>query len=111
MSKDLCGTRNYQNINGATRDRILQQLRESGATVTGNNPWDADTHNHGVKLRGNWRSDTETLSVIVTAKNIYGTCKRVWSELDKFIPKPQALPVEAAESMVFNFHEEEEEAV
>ena len=111
MSKDLCGTRTYPNVDEAAKNEILKRLADSGATVTGNNPWDVDTHNHGVKLRGTWNSNTETLSVIVTGKNFYVTCKRIWDELEKYIPKDQAFPVEAAESLVFNFHDEEEEAV
>jgi len=109
MSTDLCGTRKYPNIDEAAKNTIIQRLRDNGATVTGNNPWDADTHNHGVKLRGHLQS--ETLSVTVTAKNMYVLCRKIWSELDKNIPKLQVLPVEAAESIVFDFHEEQEEAV
>lgn len=85
MSDGKCGVHTYSNINQARIDGILAALRSSGSTVTGNNPWNVDTHNHGVKLQGSWNAGTSVLSIIVTDKDWYVPCSKIWSTIDPLI--------------------------
>ena len=92
MSK--CGTHYYGNITEEKIEKILNALKENGATVTGDNPWDVDTHKYGVKLRGTWDRNSSTLSVIVTHKNFYVPCSKIWDTIDSLINHISALASE-----------------
>jgi len=85
MSDGKCGIHSYGNIDQKKINIILEALRKSGATITGNNPWDVNTNSNGVKLRGSWVSQTSTLSIIVTDKNFYVPCKMIWDKIDSLI--------------------------
>lgn len=85
MSDGKCGTHTYPNITEAKMMSILDALRKNGAIVTGNNPWDVDTHKYGIKLRGTWDNSTAVLSVIVTDKDFYVPCGKIWSTIDELI--------------------------
>jgi hypothetical protein len=85
MANGLCGEHHYANITQAKIDAIMDALKKNGATITGNNPWDVDTHNNGVKLRGTWNSANLTLSIIVTDKNWYVPCSKIWDTIDPLI--------------------------
>lgn len=80
-----CGEHHYGNITKTKIDQILDQLRKSGATISGNNPWDVDVHNNGVKLQGTWNESNLTLSIIVTDKNWYVPCSKIWDTIDPLI--------------------------
>jgi hypothetical protein len=82
---NLCGEHHYGNITKVKIEQILIKLKEAGATITGNNPWDVDIHNHGVKLRGTWVEARLSLSIIVTAKNWYVPCSKIWENIDPLI--------------------------
>ncbi|MCX6156242.1 MAG: hypothetical protein NT007_18990 [Candidatus Kapabacteria bacterium] len=81
----LCGEHHYGNISQTKIDKILNELRKNGATISGNNPWDVDVHNNGVILRGTWNQATSTLSIIVTEKNFYVPCSKIWETIDPII--------------------------
>jgi hypothetical protein len=85
MANGLCGEHHYANITQAKIDAIMDALKKNGATITGNNLWDVDTHNHGVKLRGTWNSTMLTLTIMVTNKNIYVPCSKIWDAIDPLI--------------------------
>jgi hypothetical protein len=85
MSKGMCGEHHYANIDKEKIDAILAALKKSGATIKGDNPWDVDVHSHGVKLRGTWNESTSTLSIIVTAKDFYVPCSKIWDKIDPLI--------------------------
>ena len=85
MNGGKCGKHSYGNIDKAKMDAIINQLKAHGATVTGNNPWDVDTHSHGIKLKGAWDGNTSTLTLIVTAKDWYVPCSKIWSTIDELI--------------------------
>jgi hypothetical protein len=87
-----CGVRNYPNITQQKVDLMLAEMRRQGMTVTGSNPWDVDTKQHGVKLRGAWNGGTRTLSVIVTDKAWYVPCGKIWEKIDGLMPHIQELP-------------------
>lgn len=89
-----CGEHHYGNIDRAKIDITLTELRNSGAAVTGDNPWDVDTRKHGIKLRGAWESGTSTLTISVTAKSWYVPCGKVWGTIDELVHHIQQLPPE-----------------
>lgn len=91
MSDGKCGTHTYPNIDQNRINAILQALRQSGSTVTGNNPWNVDTHNNGVKLQGSWNQATSVLAIIVTDKNWYVPCGKIWDTIDPLIRNVQQL--------------------
>ena len=96
MNEGKCGARHYGNIDQTKIDAIIAQLKEHGATVTGHNPWDVDTHNYGVKLRGSWDKAASTLTIIVTDKSRV-PCSRIWD--DPLIHHIQAISVEEIEEV------------
>lgn len=81
MSDGQCGARTYDGFNQAKIDAVIAKLRESGATVSGANQWNVETGKHGVNLQGTW-DGTAKLTVIVTDKNFYVPCSKVWDTLD-----------------------------
>jgi hypothetical protein len=80
-----CGTRNYDNINRAKVESILNELIAHGSMITGNNPWDIDTQKHGVMLRGAWNEATLTLSITVTDADWYVPRKAIWENIDSLM--------------------------
>jgi hypothetical protein len=88
-----CDVRSYAHVTPQIRDALLAKLHSEGMTVTGNNPWDIDTHNHDVKLRALWDSREQVLKLIVTAgkgsKAALGfvtvTCDMIWDEIDPIL--------------------------
>ncbi len=80
-----CGEHHYGNITKVKIDQILEQLKNNGASIKGNNPWDVDVHNHGVKLRGTWDEKTSSLSIIVTDKSFYVPCSMIWNKIDPLV--------------------------
>jgi hypothetical protein len=82
---DLCGEYQYQNITQIKINKILEQLKLNGATITGNNPWLVDVNSNGVKLSGSWNPSTATLAVVVTDKSWYVSCSKIWDKIDPLI--------------------------
>ncbi|MFC2086107.1 hypothetical protein ACFLQ9_00140 [Bacteroidota bacterium] len=85
MSEGKCDEHHYANITKVKIDEILNELKNSGSTISGENPWNIDTHNFEVKLRGTWDEANENLSVIVTDKKIIVPCKMIWDKIDLLI--------------------------
>ena len=83
--ESLCGEHHYGNITKAKIGQILDALKKSGATITGNNPWDVDVHQHGIKLKGVWDETHQSLTISVTAKNFYVPCSKIWDTIDPLI--------------------------
>jgi len=86
MTNNLCGERCYPNITEAKIKSIMDALKSAGATITGNNPWDADFHKHGVVIRAKWDSSKSNLCITVLSKNWYVSCDQIWKEIDKYLP-------------------------
>ena len=95
MGDGKCGRHNYDRIDQSKMDAILKALTENGCTISGNNPWDVDTHKYGIKLQGSYDPNKEILSIIVTAKDWYVPCSKIWDFIDSTIKHIQTL--EAAE--------------
>ena len=85
MDGGQCGVHTYHNYTQERINKLLDELKKLGFTVTGSNPWDVDTHNHGVKLRGQWNASTGDLSVIVTDKSWIVSCSMVWGKIDPIL--------------------------
>lgn len=85
MGNGKCGVHHYANISEQKIGEILNALKKGGATVTGNNPWDVDTHKYSIKLKGSWDSSKEVLSIIVTDKAFYVPCSKIWDFIDPLI--------------------------
>lgn len=91
-----CEAHTYQGITPYKIGLIRQRLIGEGATITGDNPWDADMHSAGVVLHAAWAEATRVLVVTITDKSWYASCNAVWSEVDKQIAAVQAMPEPAA---------------
>lgn len=88
-----CGTHRYGNIDQQKITLIISELKTHGCSVSGNNPWAVDTHQHGIKLKGQWDRSTSTLSVSVTDKGWYVPCSKIWDYIDPMIHHIQDLTV------------------
>jgi hypothetical protein len=85
-----CGVRTYQHITPQITNQLLDRLHAEGMTVTGDNPWDIDTHQYDVRLRAVWDPKTLVLKLIVTkglgtnvipfVKDV--TCDDIWAKID-----------------------------
>lgn len=84
-----CDVRTYTGVTLEIKDALLAKLHSEGMTVTGDNPWDIDTHEHDVKLRALWDPGTRTLKLIVTAgkDGFFGlvTCATIWEKIDPVV--------------------------
>lgn len=88
---NLCGTRQYSNITQAMIDAALAEMRRQQMLINGNNPWDINTNTHGIKLNASWNAATLELTIIVTDKNWYVPCSRIWDTIDSLVPHVQGL--------------------
>ncbi len=77
-----CGTRTFGTIDRTRIDAILKGLTKHGALVSGNNPWDVETKNHGVFLRGEWNEETSELRITVTDASWYVPKKKIWEDIE-----------------------------
>ncbi len=80
-----CGTRTYDNIDKPRVDTILNGLASHGSLVTGNNPWDVATNNHGVRLRGEWNQETSKLTITVTDADWYVARRKIWENIESLM--------------------------
>jgi hypothetical protein len=95
LGSGQCDVRSYAGVSPQIRDALLAKLHGKGMTVTGNNPWDIDTGEHGVKLSALWDSREQTLKLVVTAGKggpfVLGvglgvvTCDKIWAEIDPIL--------------------------
>jgi hypothetical protein len=84
------GTRYYSNIDRTKIDMMLKELTSHGAVVTGDNPWDIATRQHGIILRGAWSEATLTLALSVMDSNWYVPRDLVWNNIDSLMRRIQA---------------------
>jgi len=80
-----CGTRIFENITKSRIEAILKGLIDHGSVVTGNNPWDVDTGNHGVHLRGDWIEETSKLTITITDADWYVPGTMIWENIESLI--------------------------
>jgi hypothetical protein len=67
---------------------MLEALQHNGATITGNNPWEVDTHAYGIKLIGSWDQRKQALAFELASMEWYVPCSNIWSELAIFMRLP-----------------------
>ena len=85
-----CGIRTYPRVTPQVTSQLLSRLHAEGMTVTGDNPWDIDTHQYDVRLRAVWDPKTLVLKLIVTtgkgSEALGGfhivTCEDIWDKID-----------------------------
>ena len=85
-----CGVRTYKRITERAKNALLAKLRAEGMGVTGDNPWNIDTHEYGVRLRAVWDYRVSEVKLIVTTGK--GTevipwvkkveCLDIWNKID-----------------------------
>ena len=83
------GMRTFDNVNKIKVESILRVLSDHGALVTGNNPWQVDTRNHGVVLQGAWDSARSQLSITVIDAAWYVPSGKVWDNLESLMQSLQ----------------------
>jgi len=88
------GEQHYPNFTKEKIDVIIKKLKERGLSVSGNNPWIVDTHNHGIRLHGKLAEDDSTLSVCVADKNYYVPIAKIWKNIDPQIRHISCLTIE-----------------
>jgi len=84
-----CGIRSYPKVSARVRDALIARLKSEGMDVSGNNPWEINSHLPGipfipdVRLRALWDSATETLHLIVTSgQGGIVTCDEIWKKIE-----------------------------
>ena len=79
------GTRIFENIDKSRVEIILKGLIDHGSVVSGINPWDIDTRNHGVRLRGDWIEESSKLTITITDADWYVPGKQIWENIESLI--------------------------
>jgi hypothetical protein len=72
-------------------DALLRTLRHFGAAVSGDNPWEVDTHQSGIKLLGRLDEAESNLEITVIDKDWYVPCLTIWRKLDQLMKCAQAM--------------------
>ncbi|MGD0281422.1 MAG: hypothetical protein ABSB95_03570 [Dissulfurispiraceae bacterium] len=87
-----CGTRCYANITKKKVDAIISELQNSGAVVSGTNPWVVGTNQSGVKLSVVWTESNLTLAATVMDAAWYVPRAIVWDKIDELMHHIQCIP-------------------
>jgi hypothetical protein len=86
-----CGVRSYAGVTASVKDHLLTKLHDEGMTVTGDNPWNIETHKYGVTLRAVWDPRAQEVKLIATAGKggavdpfglLHVTCEDIWKRID-----------------------------
>lgn len=84
-----CGVRSFSRVTAQIKDVLLGKLHAEGMDVTGDNPWNIDTHQYDVKLRAVWDPKEQVLKLIVTTGKggYFGlvTCAEIWKKIDPIL--------------------------
>jgi hypothetical protein len=88
----MIGVHRYRNITMQKVDVMLRALQNNGAAISGDNPWEVDTHQSGVKLRGQLNEAASNIEITVVDRNWYVSCSMVWQQIDELMHRIQALP-------------------
>jgi hypothetical protein len=88
----MIAVRRYGSITRKKVDVMLRALQSDGAAISGDNPWEVDTHRSGVKLRGQLNETASYLEVTVVDRDWYVPCSMVWQQIDALMRRVQTLP-------------------
>jgi hypothetical protein len=80
-----CGIHNYNNISRAKIELMLNELIVRGCIITGHNPWDITTHQHGIIIKAEWNEAASTLTISITGRNWYVPHETIWSNVDSLM--------------------------
>ncbi len=84
-----CGIHSYARVTARVKDLLLDKLHGEGMIVTGDNPWNIETHQFDVRLRAIWDPKAQELKLIVTAgRGGYAglvTCDEIWGRVDPIV--------------------------
>lgn len=84
-----CGVHSYPKVTPGVKDKLIARLHSEGMDVTGDNPWNIETHKYSVRLRALWDPQTAVLRIIVTAGQggLLGlvTCDEIWGRIDPIV--------------------------
>jgi hypothetical protein len=80
-----CEEHIYRKVSARIKDALLAKLRSSGMNVSGENPWEIDTHEHGVMLRAVWDPSTQVLHLIVTSSDFGVPCFLIWGKIEPIL--------------------------
>jgi hypothetical protein len=72
----------YPNMNRERIISVMNDLRQSGLRMWGDNPWEIDTLRHGVRLAAEWREAASILAITTTNSNWYVSPDDVWKMID-----------------------------
>ncbi|MBN1113323.1 MAG: hypothetical protein JXA53_10470 [Bacteroidales bacterium] len=75
----------YSNITKPKLDQILNKFKENGASVDGNNPWNVNLHNQGIKIKISWYESHSSITISITGKDFYVTASRIWECIDTLV--------------------------
>ena len=89
---DSC-TKTYTGVDAAHRELLMSELAKTGATTTGSNPYDVDTHKSGVKLHAVYDEGAQTLTVTITDKPFIASCGMVWDKVDPAVQTALSTPI------------------
>ncbi|MBC6999935.1 hypothetical protein [Cytophaga sp. FL35] len=79
------------NVSDILITKILSGLEKSGAEINGENPWEVNLNQHGIKLNAEWFQINQNLEIKVVDKNFYVKCKKAKSELIKKIDEAREM--------------------
>lgn len=84
----MAAQKTYGGITQSKIDTMLKELVKNGATVSGQSPaWTVDTHQYGIKLKGEWNVAENSLKVTLLDKSFYVPEKKVWQKMDELMGK------------------------
>jgi len=84
----MAAQKTYGGITQSKIDTMLKELVKNGATVSGQSPaWTVDTHQYGIKLKGEWNAAESSLKVTLLDKGFYVPEKKVWQKMDELMGK------------------------
>ena len=87
----MIAVHHYENITRQKVDVMLRALQDNGAAISGDNPWEVDTHQSGVKLRGRLNEGASNLEVTVVDRDWYVPCSMVWRKIDELVHCARAM--------------------
>ncbi len=89
---DSAATKYYGPYAPETAQRILAKITGAGMTIGGNNPWQIDAHQHGIRFHAHY-DPSKYVALTVTDKNFYVSYGAIWAKVDKLMPTPSPVVV------------------
>ncbi len=81
----LCGMHTCPNYTMDKINALIKEMQQHGITVTGNNPWQIDTHQYSIKLCAFFDAGSGVLTYLVTDKSWIVPCSKIWDTIDPLV--------------------------